>query len=89
MPSPEQVLDQEVAKWTKLGYAVENRSTTQVVMAKGKRPNHLLHLILTILTVGLWGLFDWLPLSIFKREHRRVITVDGQGQVNVDAKWGR
>ncbi|MET8145901.1 hypothetical protein ABZU32_36830 [Sphaerisporangium sp. NPDC005288] len=33
--------------------------------------SHTLHLVLTILTCGLWGLFVWLPLWIFRMIVRR------------------
>ena len=35
------------------------------VMAQGTRPNHVLHLILTLVTFGLWAIV-WLLVSIGK-----------------------
>ena len=29
-----------------------------------QKPNHILHLILSILTVGIWAIFVWLPLTL-------------------------
>jgi hypothetical protein len=55
------------------GWAVESRSEHQVVMVKGGRPNHILHLLLTLLTGGLWGIFVWLPLAIFMKRQRMVL----------------
>ena len=43
-------------------------------MVKGHRVNHVLHLILTLVTLGLWG-GVWLLLAIFKGERRRYIGV--------------
>ena len=34
------------------GYRIESQTDFQVVLVKGKRPNHVLHLILTIVTFG-------------------------------------
>lgn len=52
------------------GYRVESQGDYQAVIIKGKPINNVLHLILTIITAGLWGLFVWLPLAIFGGEKR-------------------
>lgn len=76
-----EILSDRVSAAIRKGYRVESQSEYQAVMLKGKRPNHILHLILTIFTGGLWGVFVWLPLSIFKHEHRMVLFVDQDGHV--------
>jgi hypothetical protein len=53
----------------------------EVVMKRGKRPNHVLHLILSLLTLGLWAIFVWLPIGLFGGEKRFVLRVDQTGQV--------
>lgn len=63
------------------GWRVESQSDYSAAIVKGKRPNHILHLILTVLTGGLWGLFVWLPLCIFKHEDRRLLEVGATGRV--------
>lgn len=51
--------------------------------------NHILHLILSIFTAGLW-LFVWLFLVIDARgEQRHVVSVDEAGGVWVDNKLRR
>jgi len=62
------------------GCRVEPVSDYQVVVVKGSRPNHGLHLILTVVTLGLWALV-WIPAAIFQREHRTSISVDQFGEV--------
>lgn len=69
------------------GYRVESQTAHQAIVVKGRRPNHLLHLILSLLTLGLWMLFVWLPVVVFGGERRRVITVDTFG--NVQTAKGR
>lgn len=59
---------------------IESQTDFQAVVVTGKRPNHLLHLILTLLTVGLW-VFVWIGVAIFGGEKRRVVSVDDFGQV--------
>ena len=66
-------LDAKITALTIQGYRVEFRSDTQAVMVKGKRPNHVLHLLLTIFTLGLWGIV-WIILAITMHERRRIIT---------------
>lgn len=76
-----------VASLVAQGYRVESQTPHQAILVKGRRPNHLLHLILGIVTISLWWLFVWLPLILFGGEKRRVITVDVYG--NVQTAKGR
>ena len=62
------------------GCRVEPASDYEVVVVTGSRPNHGLHLILTVVTLGLWALV-WIPAAIFQREHRTSISVDRFGAV--------
>jgi len=50
------------------------------LLVQGRRPNHLLHLILTVLTLGLW-LFVWIGLAVFGGEKRMVLVVEENGEV--------
>lgn len=74
-------LEGTVSGYISSGYRVESQTPHQAIVVKGRRPNHLLHLILSVLTLGLWMLFVWLPLVVFGGEKRRVITVDPAGNV--------
>lgn len=40
---------------------------TQSVTRVRKDTGHLLHLVLTILTSGLWGVLVWLPLVLWHK----------------------
>jgi len=60
---------------------IESQSDYQAVLVRGRRPNHVLHLILSLLTLGFWAVFVWLPLVLFGGEKRSVITVDERGNV--------
>ena len=62
------------------GWRIETRSDFQATIAKGNRLNNTLHLLLTIFTVGLWGIV-WICLAIFGGIKRRMITVDEYGNV--------
>ena len=67
-----------IAYWTKWGWRVESQVGEQVVLVEGHRPNHVLHLILSIITLGLW-LIVWLILSIVGGEKRKTISIDADG----------
>lgn len=58
-----------------------NSASLEAVMSSGRRVNHVLHLILSILTLGTWALLVWLPLSLFGGEKRYTLRVDEYGCV--------
>jgi hypothetical protein len=66
------------------GWRIENRSDFQATIAKGKETSHVLHLLLTLVTVGLW-LIPWLGLGVLGGVKRRMITIDEFGNL-VDQK---
>jgi hypothetical protein len=74
-----QILATAVAHDVRKGWRVESQTDYQATLAKGHRPNHLLHLVLTLVTFGIWSLV-WITVSITSREKRRVITIDEYGQ---------
>jgi hypothetical protein len=78
------ILDRTLADRGAQGWRIETRSDYQATIASGNRINHVLHLILTIITAGLWGIV-WILLAIFGGIKRRIITVDEYGNV-VDRK---
>ena len=64
------------------GGRIESQSDYQAVVVKGKKVNHVLHLILTLVTFFMWGLV-WLVVSIVGGEKRSIVTVDEYGNVAV------
>ena len=54
----------------------------QAILVKGHRPNHLLHLVLTIVTLGVWGIV-WLGVIAFGGEKRMSASVDEWGNTNI------
>lgn len=73
-------LDARVAHWVKSDYRVESQSLEQAVLVRGHRPNHLLHLVLSIFTLGLWAIFVWIPLAIFGGEKRKAVSITPEGR---------
>lgn len=61
------------------GRLVAGREPTAVVA--GKPVNHVLHLVLTICSIGMWAPV-WLLLTALGGPRRQILTVDEYGQVS-------
>jgi hypothetical protein len=86
-PDPEERkarLDRTLQQYGAQGWRIETKSDYQATIAKGKEVNHLLHLFLAIITLGLW-LIAWLILGVGAGVKRHMITIDEYGNV-VDQK---
>jgi hypothetical protein len=77
-----ELLARTIAHQVVTGARVESQSDFQAVLVRGKPVNHVLHLILTLVTFTLWG-WVWIALAIFGGEKRSMITVDEYGNVAV------
>ena len=79
-----QALATAIANEVRAGWNVQSQSDYQAVMnIPAEKTNHILHLILTILTLGLW-IIVWIALVIIhKGEQREVISVDEYGNTNI------
>jgi hypothetical protein len=81
--TPEQrkaTLDERLRIEEAQGWRVETRTDNHATIARGKPLNNKLHLILTIFTVGIWGIV-WFALWITGGEKHRTLTVDEYGDV--------
>jgi hypothetical protein len=72
-------LAQVVANVTAQGYRIESQSDFQAVIVKGKRINHPLHIVLSLLT-GVW-LIGYLIILVTGGEKREITQVDAWGNV--------
>ena len=77
-----ELLARTVATQVASGARVESQSDHQAVVVKGKPVNHVLHLILSIVTFGVWAIV-WIALAIFGGEKRSMVTVDEYGNAAV------
>jgi len=64
------------------GARVESQGDFQAILVSGHRVNHVLHLILSLLTLFIWALV-WIALVIFGGEKRMSVSVDEWGNTNV------
>jgi len=77
-----ELLGRAVATQVAQGFRVESQSDYQAVLVRGHRLNHVLHLVLAIVTFLLWGIV-WIALVIFGGEKRVMIVVDEFGITQV------
>lgn len=72
----QQAMARDVILFVHRGYTVESQTPHQAVLVRpGTKVNHILHLLLSLLTVGLW-LVMWLLIALFhKRTKRMVLTI--------------
>lgn len=59
---------------------IESQSDTQAVVVFGRAPNHVLHFLIGLFTLGVWWIV-WLIMILTHRERKRVITVNDHGGV--------
>jgi hypothetical protein len=62
------------------GGRIESQSDYHAVIVNGPPVNHVLHLLLTLVTFGVW-LIVWLALIAFGGEKRKAVSVDEYGNV--------
>lgn len=75
-----QHLAQAVQREVAAGARVESRTDTDAILVVGKPVNHILHLILTLVTCLAWGVV-WLILVVLGGEKRVGLQVDDFGNV--------
>lgn len=74
-------LSQELNMLMANGWRAETRTDFSAVMVRGAPVNHILHLIATICTVGIWGII-WLLIAIIGGEKKILIQVDEYGTLS-------
>jgi hypothetical protein len=83
--TPEQraaLLSQTVATQVAAGWRVESQGPISAILVTGTPVNHVLQLLLTVFTCGLWAPI-WLLLALTSRERRAQVAVDDFGNVYV------
>jgi hypothetical protein len=62
------------------GSTLAHQSTFEAVMTSGRKINHILHLLLSIFTLGIW-LLIWALMGMFGGEKQYTLRVDEHGKV--------
>ena len=55
------------------GWRIESRTRGQTVLVRGSRPNHVLHVLLSVFTLGLW-VPVWILVCIFGGEEHHTLS---------------
>jgi hypothetical protein len=80
-PQRKEMLDRAIGVKIGDGGHLEHRvGDYEAVIKTGSKPNHVLHLVLTIFTLGLWGIV-WLILAFGTHERTSTLSVDEHGMV--------
>lgn len=74
------IIGRQVSMMAAQGMRVESQSDFQAILIKGKPINHILHLILTICTLGVWGIV-WAAMYFLGGQKRQIVSVDEFGNV--------
>ncbi len=74
-------MEEELGEAFRGGWRVESRGEYQAVLVHGSPVNHTLHLLLSLLTAGLW-LVVWLILAVTGGEDRVLIQVDERCRIS-------
>ena len=72
------ILRNHIVKQVALGGRIEIQEDFSAVLIWGKKPNHILHLILSLVTFGFW-IIVWLLLGMSMGISRRLYTIDDYG----------
>lgn len=75
------ILDREIRAQVCLGARLESRTDDAATVVTGRPLNDTLHMLLAVLTLGLW-LPVWVLMTAFGGEQRRVLRINQSGEVS-------
>ena len=76
------LLSQHLAVMVEQGKRIVFQGDYQAIVADGTPVNHILHLMLSFFTVGLWAVIWMIDIS-FHKETKEFVRVDIEGNVTV------
>jgi hypothetical protein len=76
-----EALDGAVRRALEKGARLESRTDYSAVLVVDNKPNHLLHLVLSIVTLGIW-LLTWLLIVRRGNEARIQVSVDEDATIH-------
>lgn len=77
-----ELLEAAVASRVQQGSRLVHEQRFSATLEDGQRPNHLLHLVLTLITLGLW-LIPWIVIGVTGGKRESVIEVDEHGKATL------
>ena len=79
------ILEKQIIFYASAGWSLETQTEFAAVMSSGKRLNHILHLLLSIVTFGFW-LIVWLFLLMVNRITKLTISIDKFGNTTIESR---
>lgn len=76
------LLSRQLAVMEEEGKRIAFHGDYQAIVADGTPVNHILHLMLSFFTVGLWAII-WMVDISFHKESKELVRVDSEGNVTV------
>ena len=76
------IFEEKIMMYQANGKRLESQIGFQAVLVTEKKPNHLLHLLLTLVTGGLWALI-WIYLALTSKDLREILQVDEFGMTKI------
>lgn len=76
------LLSQQLAVMEQEGKRIVFHGDYQAIVADGTPVNHILHLMLSFFTIGLWAII-WIIDISFHKESKELVRVDSKGNVTV------
>ena len=73
-------LEDVVADRVQEGWRLESQSGKVASLIKGKRVNHILHVIFSVITLGFWAII-WMNVVAWGGERRLTLKVESDGSV--------
>ena len=76
------ILEKKIILYVSRGWNLDTQTEFAAVLRTGKRLNHILHLLLSLVTFGFWILV-WIFLGLINRVSTTTITVDKFGNTSI------
>jgi hypothetical protein len=77
-----ELLAKQIQNAAATGARVETQSDFQAIVVRGKPVNHVLHGVLTLFTLGVWGIV-WIILALTGGENGQMLLVDEWGNPSI------
>jgi hypothetical protein len=78
-----EILNRRIIKDVANGFRLEAQTDFQAVLGYGKNANHILHLLLSLLTFGFW-IIVWIIAAISSRKKTIILSIDEFGNAHYE-----
>ena len=77
------LLQREIVKYVNQGYQVQSSTDTQVVLSKKKKIRLITHILIALLTAGIWLIVPLIQI-INRKQNTIILSVDQFGNIRKD-----